>query len=65
MSTSYQKGQVPNCPHCKEPLDAPVEDLVIPGHVGAESCYQTDCVNCFKDFTVEASADGTFVVDVA
>jgi hypothetical protein len=63
--TVYQQGQFVACPHCQQNQDTPVEDQVIPGFVGADSRYTTDCEWCFEDFTVEAQADGSFVVNAA
>lgn len=65
MSAIYQKGARIACPHCQQQQEVPVEDLVIPGYVGAKSSYTTDCEWCFEDFTVEAQEDGSFVVAAA
>lgn len=64
MSTIYQKGQLIACPHCQKEQEAPVEDLVIPGRVGADSRATTDCEWCFADFSVETLADGRYEVNV-
>lgn len=52
------------CPHCKEALDGPVGDYVIPGHVGARSIAReySDCGNCDGIFTVEKTTDTQFEV---
>jgi hypothetical protein len=65
MSTNYHKGQLIACPHCKKEQEEPVEEYVIPGSVGPASKYQSDCTWCYRDFTVEALADGHFVVEEA
>ena len=50
------------CPHCNYRYDDPVEDFVIPKHIGSESSAQEQCEHCDRYFTVTQTGSEAFEV---
>lgn len=61
--SAFASGSKFDCPHCGDRQDDVVDDCVIPGFVGAESRFVTDCIMCGGYFAVEKNDVGQFVVE--
>lgn len=63
MTTTYEKGATPKCPHCESELDCKVEDMVVAGRVGLSSVSEEQCGDCDEYFTVMLSKEGKYLVE--